>query len=216
MWPQLLGHDRIICRTLQICRKQNLRINKEKCHFRWTSIPCFGKIISRQGVRPYPRKLEALMNMLSQNKKRTTGTPRHHELPHSHQVLLITAEVCEALHRLTSVKTEKTGNKTYQDPHYKAKTLIKQNVCIKFYDDVRPLYLKTDASRVRLGAGLSQVHHGMNCTQEETPDNIILRDWLHLPTRTCQMYKEMATSKEKQSEYCMDWKNSMGTFLQER
>ena len=54
------GHDRILCRVFMICRKENMKLNKDKCYFRHSSVPIFGEIISKQGVRPDPRNLKAL------------------------------------------------------------------------------------------------------------------------------------------------------------
>ena len=43
-----------------------------------------------------------------------------------------TADVCESLRQLTSVKTERTWNVTYQKPFDKAKSIIAEDVCMKF------------------------------------------------------------------------------------
>ena len=48
------GHDDTMQKVLQRCRKVNL--NKDKCHFRHTSVPFFGDIISRNRVQPDPQK----------------------------------------------------------------------------------------------------------------------------------------------------------------
>ena len=45
---------------------------------------------------------------------------------------------------------------------------------MKFYHASRPLYLKTDASNVGLGASLLQVNEGMNCGHDQVPDNATL------------------------------------------
>ena len=63
-------HDETVCKVLQRCSKVNLKLNKDKCHFRCTSIPFFGEVISRNGVQPDPRKIKALMDMpLLYNKR---------------------------------------------------------------------------------------------------------------------------------------------------
>ena len=33
---------------------------------------------------------------------------------------------------------------------YKTKSIIKEDACMKFYDEMKPLYIETDASRVGL------------------------------------------------------------------
>ena len=63
-------HDEMVCKVVQRCREVNLRLNKEKCHFRCTSIPFFGEVISRRRVQPNPQKIKALIDMPPPKKKR--------------------------------------------------------------------------------------------------------------------------------------------------
>ena len=42
--------DEAVYNVLRQCQDVNLKLNKEKCHFRCTSIPFFGKVVSREGV----------------------------------------------------------------------------------------------------------------------------------------------------------------------
>ena len=62
----------------------------------------------------------------------------------------------------------------YPNLYNKAKKVIKKDPCMKFYDTSRPLYPETDASGVSLAAGLLQVREGMNCENDEVPDNATL------------------------------------------
>ena len=45
---------------------------------------------------------------------------------------------------------------------------------MKFYDDTKPLYLETYASRGGLGAALLQRWEGTTCQKDMVPDNTIL------------------------------------------
>ena len=47
-------------------------------------------------------------------------------------------------------------------------------MCMKSYDDTKPLYLKTDASGLSLGAAPLQLRDNMNCPKDSAPDNTIL------------------------------------------
>ena len=49
-----IGHNATLDKVPRICREANL--NKEKCLFRFTSIPFFGEIISRDSVSQTPGK----------------------------------------------------------------------------------------------------------------------------------------------------------------
>ena len=46
--------DEMLPQVLQICRQVNLKLNKDKCCFRCTSVPFFGEVISRKGVQLNP------------------------------------------------------------------------------------------------------------------------------------------------------------------
>ena len=59
---------------------------------------------------------------------------------------LSTAEVRKSLRKLMSAKTEWTWNETYQKMTDKAKAIINEDACMKFYDETKPLYIETDAS----------------------------------------------------------------------
>ena len=63
-------HDDTLWRVLKTCRQVNLKLNKDKCHFRCTSIPLFGEILSRHGVKLDPQKLNSLTKIPSPKTKK--------------------------------------------------------------------------------------------------------------------------------------------------
>ena len=89
-------------RTLHICKKENLKVSKDKYQFRCTSVLFFWETISRYGGQPYPCKLFMLIEILQ---------PRSKKVIHSflgiinclENYLLATSELCEQLYRLTSL-----------------------------------------------------------------------------------------------------------------
>ena len=54
------------------------------------------------------------------------------------------------------------------------KILIKAEMCMKFYDDTKLLYLETDASSIGLGATLLQLRDNTGYQKDTAPDNSIL------------------------------------------
>ena len=56
-------HDKTVERVLQKCRQVNLKLNKDKYHFRCTSVPFFGDILSQNGVQPDPQEIKNLVEM---------------------------------------------------------------------------------------------------------------------------------------------------------
>ena len=63
-------YNNTVRRVLQISREVNLKLYKDKCHIICSSVPFFGKIISKHGMRPDPRKLKASMEMPSPATKK--------------------------------------------------------------------------------------------------------------------------------------------------
>ena len=44
-------------------------------------------------------------------------------------------------------------------------------MCMKFYDDTKPLYLEPEVSRIGIGAVLLQMHEGTACQKDVAQDN---------------------------------------------
>ena len=52
---------------------------------------------------------------------------------------------------------------SYQQLFTNAKSIIKADMCMKFYDNSKLFYLETDVSGIGLGAALLQLHDNMVC-----------------------------------------------------
>ena len=81
----------------------------------------------------------------------------------------------ESLRKLTPAKAEWTWNTMYHNVFDRAKAIIKEDTCMKFYDETKPPYIETDSSGVGLGATLLQTRSYTSCPRDEVPDNSILR-----------------------------------------
>ena len=53
-------HDETLYRVLQICRQVSLKLYKDNCHFRGTSIPFFGKAIF-QRCKPRSKEISSTL-----------------------------------------------------------------------------------------------------------------------------------------------------------
>ena len=72
------------------------------------------------------------------------------------------------------MSSKMTWKASYQQLFNKSKLLIKVEMCMKFYDNTKLLYLKTYASGVGPGAALLQLRDNMGCQKDTGPDNINL------------------------------------------
>ena len=63
-------HNETAQKVPQRCRKVNLKLNKDRCHFRCTSVLFFEEVILQNGVKPDPQKIKVLMEMPPLNNKK--------------------------------------------------------------------------------------------------------------------------------------------------
>ena len=56
-------HDVRVKQVLDRCRERNLKLNREKCHFRVSEVHYVGHALSADGVKPDPQKVEAIIAM---------------------------------------------------------------------------------------------------------------------------------------------------------
>ena len=166
-------HDEAVYNVLRQCKEVNLKLNKDKCHFRCRSTPFFGEVVSREGIQPDRQKIKALTDMpVPKNKRELQAFVGI--INYLGKFSPGRTEICDPLQKLTSSKAVWTWNASYQKLFTKAKSLIKVDVCMKFYDDSKLLYLETNASGVSLGAALLQLCNNTMCQKDMVPDNTIL------------------------------------------
>ena len=166
-------HDKAVYSVLKWCQNVNLKLNKDKCHFRCTTIPFLGEIVSREGIQPDLQKVRALTEMPLPKTKRELQAFLG-IINYLGKFSSGTVEVCKPLRKLMSSRMMWTWNTSYQQLFDKAISLIKVEVCMKFYDDTKLLYLETDTSGVSLEAALLQLHDNTTCQKGMAPDNTIL------------------------------------------
>ena len=131
------------------------------------------EVILRRGVQPDPQKIKALTDMAAPNNKKELQAFLG-IFNYLGKLSPGTADVSDPLCKLMSSKATWTWNLSYQSLFNKVKFLIKSDMCMKFYDDTKPLYLETDASRVGLAAALLQTWEGTTCQKDMVTDNTIL------------------------------------------
>ena len=166
-------HDEAVYKVLRWCQDVNLKLNKERCHFRCMSIPFFSEVVSRDGMQPDPQTVSVLTKIPApKNKKELQAFLGI--INYLSKFSPDTSEVCEPLRKLTSSKAMWTWDAMYQQQFEKAKSLIKVEMCMKLYNDTKPLYLKTDATGISLGVALLQLRDNTTCQTHMTPDKTIL------------------------------------------
>lgn len=56
-------HDTNLVRLLDRCRERNLKLNREKLQLKCSETPFIGHVLTPEGVKPDPRKVDAILKM---------------------------------------------------------------------------------------------------------------------------------------------------------
>lgn len=63
MEEAIKDHDRNLENLLLRCREKNLKLNKLKARIRRTEVPFFGHLLTTEGLKPDPSKVECVKNL---------------------------------------------------------------------------------------------------------------------------------------------------------
>ena len=150
-------HDAWLEEVLKRARHRNLKLNQDKSQIKLSYI---GHILSKDGLKPEPKKVEAITNMSSPKTKedlqRFLGMVTYMYLAKFFTILLHTASPLRAL-------LEKDVEWHWSQQQVKSfeslKGLITQAPILKHFDPVKPLQISVDTSSKGMGAVLLQEEH---------------------------------------------------------
>ena len=149
------SHDHHLIQVLNKCHEIGLKLNPDKCIFKSTQVLFFGHLVTSDGLKPDPKKINAITNMpVPQNK---TELQSFVELcnylscyvPHLTDVL-------SPLRALTvksiEFKWEQLHNKTFK----KVKQAIANSCMLQYFNSEDPIVIQVDASSIGVGIALMQ------------------------------------------------------------
>ena len=145
-------HDKHLIQVLNQCRKVGLKLNADKCIFKSESIPFFGNVISREGIKPDPKKIEAVKTMTTPTSKLELqsflGLCNYLAI-----YIPSLSAVLQPLCELTKKDTDFQWNSQYDSLYQHAKDHIVENCqTLCYYNPDLPGSIETDASQSGLGA----------------------------------------------------------------
>ena len=126
----------------------------------------FGDLVSREGVRPDPRKLEAIQKL----QLPKTKCELQSFLGMASYISKYTPEavqVCKSLCELISIRCDYKWHQCHLDAFNKAKKLMNKDCYFHVYNPNKPLFIETDASKVRLGGALLQTEEKLKESEIE-------------------------------------------------
>jgi hypothetical protein len=141
--------------VLKILSDKGLRINADKSSFCATEIEYLGYWISRSGIQPIPKKVEAIKNIV----RPTTRKELRCFIGMVNYYRDMWVRMSELLAPLTSM-TFKNVKFNWMDEHKRAFENIKKIICrevmLTFLDFSKPFHIYTDARDKQLGAVITQ------------------------------------------------------------
>ena len=154
--PDEATHDKHLIEVLNQGRKVGLKLNAEKCIFKSESIPFFSHIISREGIKPDPKKMDAIKTMTTPMSKLELqsflGLCNYLAI-----YIPSLSSILQPLCELTKKDTDFQWNLQYDTLYQCAKDHILENwQTLCYYNPDLPVSTETDASQSGLGAVLLQ------------------------------------------------------------
>ena len=149
------SHTADVRRVLQLLSEARLQVNLEKCQFHVTKVEFLGYVISPEGISMDPSKVSAIVNW---------PTPSS---VHDIQVFLGFAnfyrrfiknfsKVVSPMTRLLKKDVPFCWDDLAQAAFQELKTAFTSDPILRHYDPTKPCYLEPDASKVAIGAVVSQ------------------------------------------------------------
>ena len=139
-----IDHDKNLRAFLDRARERNLRLNAEKMKLKMTEVPNIGHLLTREGLRVDPKKVEAIEKMPEPEDakavRRLLGSGNYLAkfVPHLSDIL-------EPLRRLMDKDTEWCWLNTHQQAFDRMKKALTSTPVLQYYDVKKSVCIQCDA-----------------------------------------------------------------------
>ncbi|KAK3745273.1 hypothetical protein QZH41_003737 [Actinostola sp. cb2023] len=124
---------------LKACSKNNIKLNKEKSVFRTDQVEFLGHLVTSQGLKPDPKKIEAILNMENptdvEGIRRLIGT-----VTYLAKFLPRLSAVAEPIRRLTRQDTDWAWTDEQDKAMKEIKKLLTEAPILVYYDPSKETY----------------------------------------------------------------------------
>ena len=148
-------HDRNLEALLQRCQRECIKLNKEKIKLRLSEVTYIGHLLTKEGVRADPKKVEAINNLKAptdvKSLKRFLGMVNYLS-----KFLPKLSDVTQPLRNLDKKNVPWEWNACHEEVFINIKKLIVEAPVLKYFDRNLEVTLQCDASMSGLGAVLMQ------------------------------------------------------------
>ena len=148
-------HDKAITDVLQVIKNSGLTLNSDKCLFKKKEIPFWGIIVSDQGVRPDPEKVQSLRNATRPRNRSEVMSFLCMLQSNSEFIPNLSKETIN-LRELTKKNKRFQWTPKCQNEFDHLKELFCEEALLQYFDPEQPTYLFVDAHKSGLSAILAQ------------------------------------------------------------
>ena len=149
------GHDCHPVQVLNKCHEIGLKLNPDKCIFKLAQVLFFRHLVTKDGLKPDPKKVNAIANMPApQNKTQLQSFVRLCNYL-SCYVLHLT-NVLSPLRALTVKSIEFKWEQLHEESFKKMKQAIAYSCTLQYFNSEDLITIQVDTSSIGVGAALMQ------------------------------------------------------------
>ena len=149
------NHDVNLLKLLDRCRERNLKLNREKLELKCTETPFVGHVLTSEGIKPDPGKIEAVLKMERPSAvaavRRLVGLVNYLS-----KFLSKLSELCEPLRRLTHKGVEWNWSIEQEKAFESVKQAVTSAPILRYFNSNEPVEGQGDASVNGIGFVLMQ------------------------------------------------------------
>ena len=146
-------HDRILKQALGRAKERNLKLNPEKLTIGVQQVDYFGHLITSEGLKPDPEKVNAIRNMPEPKDKKELSTVLG-MITYLSKFAPCLSEITKPMRDILKDDVEFAWDKPQKEAFEKTKQLISKTPVLTYFDPKKKLILEVDASKHGLGASI--------------------------------------------------------------
>jgi hypothetical protein len=144
-----------VIEVLTRLRSVGMQVNPDKCMWFQTEVTYLGFIITRDGIKPQPEKIQGILNMTppktQKDVRRFVGMINFYRDLYPKR-----AETLSPLTDLCGHKRKFTWEAQHEQAFQKMKDIIAQDIMLTYPQFDKPFHIYTDASELQIGSVIMQ------------------------------------------------------------